>query len=159
MHVHRAMILVVPVLLLAACDDGSVASTAATVAPSSTTSPTTTTTTVPSPVDSAPATTTTVSEPSTTTEAVSAGMVIEVIVDGSGIVTGGGRVSVELGDEITLSVTSEVADEVHVHGFDLYLDLEPGITGELTFVADVPGVFEIELERSRVVLVDLEVGG
>ncbi len=159
MHVYRAMILVVPVLLLAACGDGSVASTAATVAPSSTASPTTTTTTVPSPVDSAPATTTTVSEPSTTTEAVSVGKVIEVIVDGSGIVTGGGRVSVELGDEITLSVTSEVADEVHVHGFDLYLDLEPGITGHLTFAADVPGVFEIELERSRVVLVDLEVGG
>jgi heme/copper-type cytochrome/quinol oxidase subunit 2 len=152
------MILVVPALLLAACGGGSVASTA-TVALSSTAPPTTTTTAVPSPVGSAPATTTTVSEPSTTTEAVSAGEVIEVIVDGSGIVTGGGRVSVELGDEITLSVTSEVADEVHVHGFDLSLDLEPGITGELTFVADVPGVFEIELERSRVVLVDLEVGG
>ena len=159
MHVHRAMILVVGVLLLAACGDGSVASTAAAVAPSSTASPTMTTTTVPSPVDSAPATTTTVSEPSTTTEAVSVGKVIAVIVDGSGIVTGGGRVSVELGDEITLSVTSEVADEVHVHGFDLYLDLEPGITGLVTFVAVVPGVFEIELERSRVVLVDLEVGG
>jgi hypothetical protein len=35
---------------------------------------------------------------------------------------------------------------VHVHGYDLMADVAPGSPARIDFVADVPGVFEVELE-------------
>jgi hypothetical protein len=54
-------------------------------------------------------------------------------------------------------VTSDVADEIHVHGYDLSTDVEAGGTAEVKFVADVPGIFEVELEEAVIPLVELEV--
>ena len=48
-------------------------------------------------------------------------------------------------------------DEVHVHGYDLYLDLEAGEPAELRFTADIPGVFEAELHHSGIVLAELQI--
>jgi hypothetical protein len=56
-----------------------------------------------------------------------------------------------------LRVTSDVADEVHVHGYDLKVDLEAGVPGELTFTPDAAGVFEVELEKKGLKLIELEV--
>ena len=50
-----------------------------------------------------------------------------------------GRVPVAAGTEVTLSVTSDVADEVHLHGYDLEAELTPGTPAEITFDADGPG--------------------
>ena len=85
------------------------------------------------------------------------GHVIEVTIAG-GVVEGGPRrEKVELGSEITLRFTSDVADEVHVHTYDRTLDLVPGQTMSVSFVADIPGIHEVELhDRGRKVL-DLEV--
>jgi hypothetical protein len=55
------------------------------------------------------------------------------------------------------TVDADVADEVHVHGYDLVADVAPGSPAELTFLADIPGVFEVELESSHVELLRLEV--
>ena len=41
--------------------------------------------------------------------------------------------------------------------YDIFVDLEPGSTGVIEFVADIPGIFELELESSGVLLADLEV--
>ncbi len=148
--------LVLPVLMLAiaACGEATVESTTTTAPPGTTT----TTTQVASTVAES-TTTTTTQGTTTTTRPEPEGTVIEISVDEAGAVTGGGRIGVPLGEDVTLSVTSAVADELHVHGFDLYLDLEPGVAGVLTFAADIPGVFEVELERARIALFDLEVGG
>lgn len=69
-----------------------------------------------------------------------------------------GRVSVPTGTPVTLVVTSDVADEVHVHGYDIEKPLQPGKATTLTFTADVPGVFEVELHKANVVVVHLQVG-
>ena len=75
-----------------------------------------------------------------------------------GAVAGGvQRAQVPLGADVVLLVDSDVADEVHVHGYDEQADVPAGGTEELRFVADVPGVFEVELERSGVLLVRLQV--
>jgi hypothetical protein len=50
-----------------------------------------------------------------------------------------------------------VADEVHVHGYDLTVDLEAGQPGELTFTPNAAGVFEVELEEHGLQLLELEV--
>jgi hypothetical protein len=74
-----------------------------------------------------------------------------------GTITGGGRVPVELGTSVTLEVTSDVADEVHVHGYDLMQDVTPDAPATLTFDATVPGVFEVELEELGQQLLTLQV--
>jgi heme/copper-type cytochrome/quinol oxidase subunit 2 len=66
-------------------------------------------------------------------------------------------VPVAHGAHVTLAVTSDVADEVHVHGYDVETELEPGTPAELTFDATIPGVFEVELHESGTVLLTLQV--
>ncbi len=119
----------------------------ATASTASTTAPTTTL-----PPESQTLETTTTSSPDET------GVIVEIVIE-AGVVMGEPRVEVALGEMVTLVVTSDTADEVHVHGYDLYLDLEPGVSAQLEFVADVPGIFEVELEDARLLLTDLEVGG
>jgi heme/copper-type cytochrome/quinol oxidase subunit 2 len=68
-----------------------------------------------------------------------------------------GRIPVGLGESVTLALTSDVADEVHVHGYDLTVELDPGQPAEVTFAATVPGVFEVELHEAGTVLLTLQV--
>ncbi len=83
---------------------------------------------------------------------------IEVTVS-DGEVDGPGTVSLEVGTPVELVVTSDVADEIHVHGYDLHQDVGAGETATVTFTADIPGVFEVELEENQVQLVELQVRG
>jgi heme/copper-type cytochrome/quinol oxidase subunit 2 len=64
---------------------------------------------------------------------------------------------VPLGSTVTLKVTSDVADEVHVHGYDKKGDVEAGSSVTITFTADLPGQFEVELEDAHLKLVELRV--
>ena len=59
-----------------------------------------------------------------------------------------GRVEIALGSDVVLRVTSDVADELHLHGYDEKADLAAGTPGELRFRADIPGIFELELEQA-----------
>jgi hypothetical protein len=52
----------------------------------------------------------------------------------------------EQGEQVRFRVRSDVADHVHVHGYDLMKDVEPGKTITFSFPAEITGIFEIELE-------------
>ncbi|GAA3212058.1 hypothetical protein ACFO1B_41710 [Dactylosporangium siamense] len=67
------------------------------------------------------------------------------------------RVEVGKGSAITLTVTSDVPDELHVHGYDRKLTLNPGQAATLEFRADTTGVFEIETHGAHLLLVQLVV--
>jgi len=67
------------------------------------------------------------------------------------------RAAVDKGDRIVLVVTSDVADEVHVHGYDVSRDVVPGKTARIAFTATIPGRFEVELEEHGVQIADLTV--
>src|SRR4051794_41204470 len=54
----------------------------------------------------------------------------------------GGRVKVKLKSVVSLVVTSDTADEVHLHGYDKHVDVPKNGTATLTFTANIPGVFE-----------------
>jgi len=69
----------------------------------------------------------------------------------------GSRVKVALGSTVVLRVTSDVADTVHLHGYDKKLDLTAGAPGELRFQATIPGGFEVELERLGKPLTQLQI--
>lgn len=67
------------------------------------------------------------------------------------------RVDLSLGDRVRIDVTADVSDEIHVHGYDEKVETEPGHTVAVAFEADIPGVFEVELESSGLLLVELQV--
>ena len=67
------------------------------------------------------------------------------------------RYEVSFGDTVVVRVTSDVAEEVHLHGYDLYLQLEPGAEVTLVFEANLPGVWEAELHPSHRELFQLQV--
>ena len=67
------------------------------------------------------------------------------------------RFSVTQGRQVELVVTSEIADEVHVHGYDLMGDVAPGQPVTIAFKATAPGRFEIELEAHKLPIAELEV--
>jgi hypothetical protein len=52
------------------------------------------------------------------------------------------------GKEVTLSITTDKDEEVHLHGYDLVFDCKAGTPQSQTFVADKTGNFEFELEAS-----------
>ena len=101
-----------------------------------------------------PVTTTGDSSPSTTT---SAGTVLSVTVRGGSVAEGGSRQRATLNQPVTIRVTSDVAEEVHVHGYEKRFTVAPGQRGEITFNANIPGVFEVEFERSHKLLFTMEV--
>ncbi len=132
---------------LAGCADGAtteVAASTTSAAPSAATSPapTTSPTTSPAPTSATPS---------------AQGQVVEISVAGGSVTGPKGRVKVDRGSTVTLRVTSDVADEVHLHGYDKSVDVEKGGTATLTFTAGVAGVFEVELEGERLQLVQLQV--
>ena len=86
-----------------------------------------------------------------------AGQRIEVQVAGGQVTGDTGRVPVPLGEPVTLVVTGDTADELHLHGYDLLAGLVPGQPAELTFDATIPGVFELELHDAGTVLLTLQV--
>ena len=63
----------------------------------------------------------------------------------------------EQGERVVLVVRSNVADHVHVHGYDLFADVAPGASARLAFRATIPGRFEIELEDRHVQIAELTV--
>lgn len=66
-----------------------------------------------------------------------------------GSVTGPPLLSAIQGERVTLRVRSDVADELHVHGYDLSAPLPAGETVALSFVAGTAGRFEVELHRAH----------
>lgn len=67
------------------------------------------------------------------------------------------RVDVTLGSTVRLQVTSDVDDELHVHGFDVEEPLEAGRTTTVEVTADQPGVFEVETHETELELLQLQV--
>ena len=110
--------------------------------------------------ESAPSTDTTTTTGTTTTEtttdAATPTIVRINVVDGQpqgGIV----RQTVSKDDQVVLVVSSDVADEIHLHGYDIARNVAAGGTVRLPFKATIPGRFEAELESRSVQIADITV--
>jgi hypothetical protein len=137
-------------LLLAACGGGDGGATTTITPPATTAAPLPTTTTLATTTSSLSLVTTT--PPSTTAP----GPEIDVYVD-AGQVVGPESFSFSVGDEVSIWVLSDVDEEVHVHGYDVTFNAKAGVPLEISLIADVPGVFEVELEGSHLLLFELVV--
>ena len=74
-----------------------------------------------------------------------------------GSVDGPSRARVKVNQTVVLRVTSDTEDEVHVHGYDERVPVGPGQVGEVSFLANIPGTFEVELEKAHRRITTLEV--
>jgi Cupredoxin-like domain len=59
------------------------------------------------------------------------------------------EISVNQGDTVKLRVTTDEPTELHVHGYDVEQEVEPGSEAEIAFEADPTGRFEIEDHESE----------
>lgn len=71
---------------------------------------------------------------------------VRITVRGGLPVGGIRRVTVAKGRRVVLIVTSDVADHVHLHGYDVMRDVGPGRPTRLAFRATIVGTVEAELE-------------
>lgn len=81
----------------------------------------------------------------------------ELVIKGKKIVSGPETIQVVQGDEVTIKITSDEAEEFHVHGYDKSVELQPNQQATLTFRANISGRFDFELEQSKMDLGALEV--
>ena len=98
---------------------------------------------------------TTTSAATTTTANVP--VTIRVLVKGGRPVGGIQRATVKKGQTVAIVVHSDVADEVHVHGYDLHKDVPAGGTVRIAFPATIVGEFEAELESRKLQIVEFTV--
>jgi hypothetical protein len=141
-----AALAIIALVVSVSCGGDDDSPTVASDTPASTAAPTT----------AGGSTATTVAPATSVAPTTTAGTVLSVTFRG-GSVEGASRQRATLNQPVTVRVTSDVTDHVHVHGYDKFADVAPGKVGEVTFVANVPGVFEVELERSRRLLFTMEV--
>jgi len=86
-----------------------------------------------------------------------AAKVFELVVSNKQLVSGPAVISVPQGTLVTLRITVDHHDELHLHGYDLTLKLPSATPVELSFVADKSGRFEYELHHAHLDLGALEV--
>ena len=82
---------------------------------------------------------------------------IPIVVQGGKPVGGIKRATVAKDRVVVLVVRSDVADEVHLHGYNVMRDLEPGTPARLRFRATIPGQFEAELEQGGLQIANITV--
>jgi len=56
-------------------------------------------------------------------------------------------IRVSQGDMVEIVLTGDEAAELHLHGYDLKLDLEPNVPGTIRFTAKIAGRFPLEAHR------------
>jgi hypothetical protein len=100
----------------------------------------------------------TATRPADSPESASMGGKVPTIVIRNGEPVGGiKQLEYSAGDEIRFEVTSDVADEVHVHGYDLMQDVPAGGTVSFDFPAEIEGIFEAELEGRKEQIAEITV--
>ncbi len=85
------------------------------------------------------------------------GTLIEATVAGGKVTVAEDRFEVAEGTYVVIRVTVDAEEPVHLHGYDIEADALPGKPAEIAFTADIPGVFEVELEDSGTLLFEIEV--
>jgi hypothetical protein len=82
---------------------------------------------------------------------------VPIVIRGGRPVGGIRRATVARNRRVVLLVRSDVADHVHLHGYDIMRDVAPGAPGRLGFRATIPGRFEVELEDRSVQIAEITV--
>lgn len=80
-----------------------------------------------------------------------------IVVENGAPVGGVQELTFQKGERVRFKVRSDVADEVHVHGYDITEEVAAGGTVSFDFPADLDGIYEAELEQRAEQLVELRI--
>lgn len=82
---------------------------------------------------------------------------MDVVISQGRVKDGAKILKLKRGQTVLLTVTSDLADELHVHGFEKHLHLVPGKTASIEISANRTGRFTVELHRLAMTVGVLEV--
>ncbi|GAA1649241.1 hypothetical protein MMUR_11380 [Mycolicibacterium murale] len=86
------------------------------------------------------------------------GPVLDITIAGGTVTPTNGELEARVGMPITLVVSSDVADELHVHAVPEHtFDVVPAAGQSFQFTVDVPGRVEVELHEAHRTLVTIQV--
>jgi FtsP/CotA-like multicopper oxidase with cupredoxin domain len=60
------------------------------------------------------------------------------------VVAGPQRVEATKGETVRIVVSADAPDEIHLHGYDIEREAQPGRPARFNFKADIEGIFELE---------------
>jgi hypothetical protein len=83
--------------------------------------------------------------------------VVHIDVRGGKPVGGIRDITVKQGQRVRFTVASDVADEIHVHGYDFHKDVRKNGSVGFNFPAKISGAFVVELESRGEQIADLKV--
>lgn len=67
------------------------------------------------------------------------------------------RLAFDKGEVVEFKVVSDVPEEIHIHGYDIYRDVAPGKSTTFRFDAKFDGKYEIEVHDAAVQVASLEI--
>lgn len=94
---------------------------------------------------------------STSTQDVKSSGAAHVTVVGGQPQGGIAKLTYHQGQTIDLTVSSDSADEIHIHGYDLHQTVTRGGSVHFSFPASIQGLFVIELENAKRQIASLKV--
>jgi plastocyanin len=86
-----------------------------------------------------------------------AGRTIGITVTGNKVTPAPSTVDLAVGEKLTLTVTSDHADQLHIHGFEVEKDLAAGRPLSVTVTGDQPGVYDVETHHPELRLLKIAV--
>ncbi len=95
--------------------------------------------------------------PAEASEGTAGGGVRTIVVKNGEPVGGIQKLEYSAGEQIEFTVESDVASEVHVHGYDLMKDVTAGGSVSFSFPAEIEGIFEVELEQLKEQIAEIQV--
>jgi FtsP/CotA-like multicopper oxidase with cupredoxin domain len=88
--------------------------------------------------------TTAQTETTTEAEAPAKPQAVRIQIRGGNVVGGPADIRVKKGDQVSIVVSADAPDDIHLHGYDIEKPVEPGKPARFEFTADIEGIFEIE---------------
>ena len=97
------------------------------------------------------------SNPSSSAPSAAGVRTLHVTVTGTKVAPAPSTVSIAVGEQLTLTVTADHHDELHIHGFDVEAPLEAGTPTSVTLTGKQPGVYEVETHHPELRLLKIAV--
>ena len=82
---------------------------------------------------------------------------LNITITGKKVTPAPGTVDLAVGEKLTLVVTSDHDDQLHVHGFDVEEELRAGVPTTVTVTGKDPGVYEVETHEPALRLLKIAV--
>lgn len=141
-------------LVLSGCGTGTSAGSAT---PSTSSTPSTSATSAIPSTSATPVTASTTASAAPSDGATAGSATLAVSVTGSTVTPAPSTVQLAIGQTLVLTVTSDHADEIHAHGFEVEVEVGAGESARLVLTGTEPGVYEVEMHHPALTVLKVAV--